>query len=185
MGCACTRDQKIILNSRMQPLLKGSNSVINNQVQSTMINSAKVISNGDISLSNKKEKPDCFKISIVLHNNINKEIMYPLTQNQEYALLIDLLNKSLFNSSEFHFNFVSKYNKQKDIFEYNIESIKLLDNKNDEYSKSNTIKAGVQRNKYWSIYINNNQEDLNSIVDKGRVVNKNDNIELREQEVNI
>ena len=184
MGCACTRDQKIVLNSRITPLPKESNSMHNNQVQSTMVNSVKVISNGDISLNNKVEKPDCFKISIVL-NNLKQEIMYPLTKNQEYALLIDLLNKSLFNSSEFHFNFVSKYNKNKDIFEYKIESLKLKEDKKDQYSKANTIKSSNQRSKYWNIYINNIQEDLNNIVDKGRVVYKNDNIELKEHLINI
>ena len=96
-----------------------------------------------------------------------------------------MLNKSLFNSSEFHFNFVSKYNKNKDIFEYKIESLKLKEDKKDQYSKANTIKSSNQRSKYWNIYINNIQEDLNNIVDKGRVVYKNDNIELKEHLINI
>ena len=71
------------------------------------------------------------------------------------------------------------------IFEYKIESLKFIENKKDQYSKTNTIKSINRTSNYWDIYLNNIKEDINTIVNKGRVVNINDNIELKEQLINI
>jgi hypothetical protein len=183
MGCSCTRDQDLIINKRtpLKIVQKDNmNSSINNYIYSTMIHSAKVNPNtNNISLSKIDKQEDTFIIILSFKNSNKYQINYQVIDNEEYMKLADLLNKALFNSVEYDTNFISEYNEKEDIFEYKIERLRIKSKKKQSSISYNTI--DYTTNYSWSIFINATKENLSSLINMGRVIYKDDIIELREE----
>ena len=180
MGCSCTRDQDIILNSRVPfkaTQKDNMNSSINNQIYSTMIQTAKINPNTkNISLSKIEKQQDSFTIIISFKNSNKYQINFPVLNNEEYMMLTDVLNKTLFNSIEYDTNFISTYNENEDAYEYIIDRLRLKSKPSQSINKT----ISYTDNQTWNIYINAIKENLNILINNGRVIYKNDIIELRE-----
>lgn len=130
-----------------------------------------------------------------------KGIKYQLTKR--YILLIDLVNDLFYNSlytDILDANFLSMYSDSQDKYFYLIQRImgnsikeeRLLEVYNEEYmSKGNGSKDfhtldDSSSNFIWNVYINKRKYDFCELIEKNRIIEKDDVIEFRyEKYINI
>lgn len=141
-----------------------------------------------------------YNIFIYFPGNI-RQVLHPISDNKDYILLYDLFNNCLFMSNEFDCNFISIYDRKLDDYNYIIERINYntkynrqhkttynksykssVNNNNVSYKSINSNGNSTLNNKsenIITIYINNIAEDFGKIVRDGRVVSKDDLIEIK------
>jgi len=120
--------------------------------------------------SKKLENPYIIKVNVPETDKI-KLIFYEGKKSN--MLLSEVLNYVFFCTDQcdiLNANFISKYNKEKDEFEYFIERILGIPIENIEEPN---------KGKIWVCYINNKLQDWTFLCEFNRIVNKGDQIEFK------
>lgn len=96
-----------------------------------------------------------------------------LEHEKESMTLIDLVNIACFNSKysqELDGNFITKYSREKDEYDYFIERLVgyRLENEKDPY-----------KGKIWVPYINGQKEDWSFLCQRNRIITKQDDLCFR------
>lgn len=131
MGCSCTRENalKVVTSNKLQQdksdVVPINNSISYNNFGTTKNPSSHHNNYGNnISLARiDKINKDFFTIILSFSKDNRKQLLVSLDNKQEYTTLIQLLNKALFESSEYDCNFISTYNEEIDDYEYQIQRI--------------------------------------------------------------
>ena len=113
---------------------------------------------------------------IVIIPNSEKVKLIPFDENKEKLSLVELMNKICFDSkysTELDANFISKFNKDIDDYDYFIQRLDGCEIKEDN----------SMRKAKWNVYINEIKEEWSHICRHNRMISKQDNIELKYETV--
>jgi len=205
MGCNCTRDNNVISSKikKRQSEVNQKSNISNNDIYSTVINSVpKNTNKNNLSMIKTEARSliDCFHIKITFVDEVKDIFYYNNEENDynnndthtndssymDYILLTDLLNKTIFNSSEYDSNFICEYSDDLDMFVYRIERIiyrpKVYSSLKGSmsYRKFKDDSRSKHISSIWKIFINYKEESFCDICNNGRVVVPRDVIELKE-----
>lgn len=120
--------------------------------------------------SKKIENPFIIKINVPESDKV-KIILFEGKRTS--MLLSDVLNSAFFctdQSEDLDANFISRYNKEKDKFDYYIERLLGFGMENPEEP---------EKGKVWTCYINNKKENWSMLCELNRIVHKEDEIEFK------
>ena len=153
MGCSCSRENafKVINSSKLDKKkiendniasVNRSSSILNNPA-TTKYTSGK---QGNNSLNGTETKSNGFTLHIYCGFNDKKQLFMNSEKGKDFNTLMNILNKLLFENSNFDVNFTSKYCPNKDDYEYFIQRINEFEADEEIGSYDQYIKSKYSKN---------------------------------------